>query len=477
MLQRVGTHPASRVAELTPRNWKTLFDALTQELAPLGPSTTSTLDLTYDAAGRRTRMQVAGQTAVTYGYDNSNRLTSITQGTNAVTIAYDPGNRRTELTMPNNTRLVYGWDDASQLTSLTYRQASPDALLGNVTYTYDLAGRRIAMGGSYARVALPPPLASATYDANNRLTNWAGTTLSYDDNGNLTGDGAFSYTWDSRDRLTGITGAPTSSFAYDPAGRRMTRTVSGSAVGYVYDGWNVVHTHAAGSINATLLNGLGLDERYARTNAGGTVAFLTDALGSTLHLRSPGGANTATTTYEPYGAATSSGSDSTAFGYTGREDDGNGLMYYRNRYYHPRFSRFISEDPIRLAGGLNLYTYVGGDPVSKNDPRGLDNPGMGPYNPPWWYRPPRQPGSGCGDPKTDCIVPDLYPEACRAHDRCYSTPGVPRSRCDNEFWRDMFAESGPWPNVFGPTFYWLGVRLGGADAYNDAQRNAQPGRR
>jgi RHS repeat-associated protein len=325
-------------------------------------------------------MQVVGQTAVTYGYDDSNRLTSITQGTPAVTIAYDPGNRRTALTMPNNTRVVYGWDDASQLTSLTYRQNSPDALLGNVTYTYDLAGRRIAMGGSYARVALPPALASATYDANNRLTNWAGTTLNYDDNGNLTGDGAFSYTWDSRDRLTGITGAPTSSFAYDPAGRRMTRTVAGSAVGYVYDGWNVVHTHAAGTINSTLLNGLGLDERYSRTNAGGTVAFLTDALGSTLHLRSAGGANTATYTYEPYGAATSSGTDSTAFGYTGREDDGNGLMYYRNRYYHPRFSRFISEDPIGLAGGDNAYRYVDGSPVLSTDPRGLDNPGMGPYD-------------------------------------------------------------------------------------------------
>ena len=157
------------------------------------------------------------------------------------------------------------------------------------------------------------------------------------------------------------------------ADRRITRTVGGASAGYVYDGWNVVHTHAAGSINATLLNGLGLDERYARTNAGGTVAFLSDALGSTLHLRSAGGANTATTTYEPYGAATSSGTDSTAFGYTGREDDDNGLMYYRNRYYHPRFSRFISEDPIGLAGGDNAYRYVDGHPSDGTDPLGLRN--------------------------------------------------------------------------------------------------------
>lgn len=41
------------------------------------------------------------------------------------------------------------------------------------------------MGGSASRIKLPPALASATYDANNRLTNQAGTTLTYDFNGNL----------------------------------------------------------------------------------------------------------------------------------------------------------------------------------------------------------------------------------------------------------------------------------------------------
>jgi hypothetical protein len=48
-----------------------------------------------------------------------------------------------------------------------------------------------------------------------------------------------------------------------------------------------------------------------------------------------------------------------------------GLMYYRARYYNPRTARFISEDPIGLAGGVNLYGYVGGDPVSYADPYGL----------------------------------------------------------------------------------------------------------
>ncbi len=109
---------------------------------------------------------------------------------------------------------------------------------------------------------------------------------------------------------------------------------------------------------STPLNALGLDERYARTQGGVTLSFLPDALGSTLNLVSPGGALTALYIYEPYGAATPSGTDNTAFRYTGREEDGTGLMYYRARYYNPRTSRFVSEDPIGLVGGYNLYAYV-----------------------------------------------------------------------------------------------------------------------
>ncbi len=57
---------------------------------------------------------------------------------------------------------------------------------------------------------------------------------------------------------------------------------------------------------------------------------------------------------------------------TGREwDPETGLYYYRARYYDPRLGRFISEDPIRFAGGNNFYAYVYGDPVNLVDPLGL----------------------------------------------------------------------------------------------------------
>ena len=64
------------------------------------------------------------------------------------------------MTLPNGIVTEYGYDDADQLTSLTY--PNDQTTLGDLTYTYDLAGHRIAVGGSWARTLLPQPVASAT---------------------------------------------------------------------------------------------------------------------------------------------------------------------------------------------------------------------------------------------------------------------------------------------------------------------------
>ena len=51
--------------------------------------------------------------------------------------------------------------------------------------------------------------------------------------------------------------------------------------------------------------------------------------------------------------------------------DGSGLLFKRNRYLDPATGKFTQEDPIGLAGGLNLYGFAAGDPVSFGDPFGL----------------------------------------------------------------------------------------------------------
>jgi YD repeat-containing protein len=78
------------------------LDRLTQEVTPQG-----TVNYTYDNASRRATMTVVGQPQVAYTYDNANRLTTIQQGTSAVTIGYDDADRRTSMTYPNTKKVEY----------------------------------------------------------------------------------------------------------------------------------------------------------------------------------------------------------------------------------------------------------------------------------------------------------------------------------------------------------------------------------
>jgi RHS repeat-associated protein len=122
---------------------------------------------------------------------------------------------------------------------------------------------------------------------------------------------------------------------------------------------------------ANLVGGLGVDDVLTRTDGTGTRAFLTDGLGSTLSLVDGNGVKQTSYTYDAFGGTSISGqTNANSQQYTGRENDGTGLYSYRARYYSPSLGRFISEDPIGFAGGLNQYAYVGNDPVNAIDPSG-----------------------------------------------------------------------------------------------------------
>jgi RHS repeat-associated protein len=339
------------------------LDRLTSEVSPQG-----TISYTYDTAGRRTKQTVTGQSEIDYTYDNANRLTQIARGSATVSLGYDNGNRRTSLTLPNGIVMTYGYDNGSELSGITYTNGS--TTLGTLTYGYDLAGRRTSMSGSYAQTGLPLPVSTTSYNADNQLTQWGTASLYYDANGNMTSDGVNALTWNARNQMASMDYGLVS-FQYDAYGRRNGKTVAGVTTNYLYDGVNVAQELSGGSVTANLLSG-GIDEVFTRTDSSGTANFLTDGLGSTLTVTNSSGSSLAQYAYEPFGNTTiTSGSSTNSYQYTGRENDGTGLYFYRSRYYSPTLQRFVSEDPIGIAGGINLYAYVSNGPISSKDSFGM----------------------------------------------------------------------------------------------------------
>jgi RHS repeat-associated protein len=364
------TQAADSVAGIVARAYDGL-DNLVDEQTPQGEVTYG-----YDGAGRKTSMQVAGQSAVSYGWDNANRLTTINQGSTSVSLGYDTANRRMTLTLPNGVTVSYAYDSASRVNQLSYGTGGAGSTdVGTLTYSYDADGHVINKAGTLAARTLPAAVSGNTFYADNSMTAFNGNAISYDANGNMINDGTNIYTRDARNHLSTVSGGVSASFVYDPFGRRAEKAIGGTTTQFLYDDLNPVQEldgSTPANVSANLLTGLRIDEYFQRTDSNGAMAFLTDALGSTIGLTNSAGSLATNYTYQPFGATTMGGAaNANSYQLTGRENDGTGLLYCRARYYNPTTGRFLSEDPIGFMAGLNFYAYVGGNPLRYRNPFGL----------------------------------------------------------------------------------------------------------
>jgi RHS repeat-associated protein len=334
----------------------------------------------YDAGGRRSRITHPDGNFIAYEYDAASRPTTIVENGNVqlVRFAHDAPGRRTA-TAFNGASTSYGYDPVSRLSSLFHDLdgASGDQILG---FGYNPASQIVERSGTndaYRSNTAYPVSRSYAVNGLNQYTAAGPATFAYDGNGNLISDGSSSFVYDSENRLVSASGAASASLVYDPLGR-LFQTSGGSAgvTQFLHDGDALIGEYdAAGAMIRRYVHGTaeGVDDPliwYDHITAGTRRGLLADHQGSVIAVSTLVGHPLAINAYDSWGIPNAGNQG--RFGHTGQAWIPElGMWHYKARIYSPTLGRFLQTDPVGYRGGINLYAYVGNDPINQTDSTGL----------------------------------------------------------------------------------------------------------
>ncbi len=383
----------------TSYTWDSL-DRLTATTATIG----GTVSYAYDLAGQPTSIVYPGPKTVSRHYDAAGRpdwVEDWLSPANRTTFAYDPNSNLTTTSLPNTTTATNSYDHADQLTGITHKKAgttfaafgytrdnkglltsvTPTGLGSNETYGYTTLDQLKQLNGT----------TTYTNDTADNLTKLAGSTFIYDNANQL---------------ATQVTGAGTTTFAFDQRGDRTTTTPpAGGAASYTYDQASRLKTAASYTYTYNG-DGLRLRKKISSTNTNftwdltaqnplllsdGTTNYIYgadglpieqvtgttpqyfqhDQIGSTRLLTDTSGNAAGTYSYDAYGNQTAhTGTATSPLRYTGEyTDNETGFQYLRARTYDPATGQFLSRDPA-AAITRSAYIYTDSDPINATDPSG-----------------------------------------------------------------------------------------------------------
>jgi RHS repeat-associated protein len=366
-----------------------------------GPWENDAFSYTYDNLGRLIGIQLQGSELIVFDYDSFWRLHELKVGQGSFIYGYETGSPSpliASTSRPNGSVTSFSYDLLNRIVMWTDK-ASTQQPLSSYAYTYDAhdqIGNEIETSG----LSLPAASASSvTYQYNNlnqlRSSATPDRTFAYDDDGNMirgyTPDGyPFSAAFDAESRLKSIDYSDGASinhhidYQYSGDDFLARMTVDGAETRFIRSGLTPLQERDGS-------NNIGRSfvwDPFAEGGIGGLLEIVQngqryypfyDGRGNVKGLIDPAQNITVKYEYDPFGFLLGkTGSIEQPYRFSTKSfDEKIGLSYYGYRYYLPLLGRWINRDPLREAGGSNLYNFVDSDPINSIDPWGLKGKGKG----------------------------------------------------------------------------------------------------